>query len=71
MASRRSHNIGAFGAASEGQGRASVLAPPAMWRVPAAANDNKAPLLLKLRRLVFFIMTAAAVFWLFWVGFLR
>jgi hypothetical protein len=41
------------------------------WRIPPAANDNKAPLRLKLRRLVFLATAAAAVGWLFWAGILR
>jgi hypothetical protein len=36
-----------------------------------AANDNKAPLLFKLRRLIFVTMAALAMGWLFWVGLLR
>jgi hypothetical protein len=47
-----------------------VVNSPAL-RPPLAANDNKVPLLLKLRRLVFYAMAALAVGWLFWVGLLR
>jgi hypothetical protein len=36
-----------------------------------AANDNKAPLLLKVRRLILIAMAALAMAWLFWVGLLR
>jgi hypothetical protein len=36
-----------------------------------AANDNEAPLHLKVRRLVFVATSGLAVGWLFWVGFLR
>jgi hypothetical protein len=36
-----------------------------------AANDNKAPLLLKVRRLILITMAALAMAWLFWVGLLR
>jgi hypothetical protein len=36
-----------------------------------AANDNKAPLLFRLRRLIFVTMAALAMGWLFWVGLLR
>jgi hypothetical protein len=38
---------------------------------PMAANDNEAPLHLKVRRLVFVATSGLAVGWLFWVGFLR
>jgi hypothetical protein len=36
-----------------------------------AANDNKAPLLFRLRRLIFVTMAGLAMGWLFWVGLLR
>jgi hypothetical protein len=39
--------------------------------LPLAANDNKAPLLLRLRRIVLFATAALAIGWLFWVGLLR
>jgi hypothetical protein len=44
----------------------SVSLDPAL-----AANDNKAPLLLKVRRLILITMAALAMAWLFWVGLLR
>jgi hypothetical protein len=71
VASRRSRNDGAFGVAAEKPLRASPVVPVRLWRVPPAANDNKAPLRLKLRRLVFLATAAAAIGWLFWVGVLR
>jgi hypothetical protein len=71
VASRRSRSAGAVGAAANGPNRASVLVAAALWRLPAAANDNKAPLRLKLRRLVFLATAAAAIGWLFWAGLLR
>jgi hypothetical protein len=71
VASRRSRNDGALGAASDSLNRASAVFPATLWRVPTPANDNKAPLRLKLRRLVFLVTAAAAIGWLFWAGFLR
>ncbi|MBV9524110.1 MAG: hypothetical protein JO010_15015 [Alphaproteobacteria bacterium] len=49
--------------------RAAVVAGAA--QAPLAANDNKAPLYLRLRRLVLLVSTGLAIGWLFWVGFLR
>jgi hypothetical protein len=71
VANRRTRNDGAFGVASDGPGLASPVAPATLWRIPVAANDNKAPLRLKLRRLVFLATAAAAIGWLFWAGILR
>jgi hypothetical protein len=71
VASRRFRNTGAIGAASEGPNRASSVASATLWRVPSPANDNKAPLRLKLRRLVLLVTAAAAIGWLFWAGMLR
>jgi hypothetical protein len=71
VASRRSRNDGALGATSDGLSRASAVAPATLWRVPSPANDNKAPLRLKLQRLVFLVTAAAAIAWLFWAGILR
>jgi hypothetical protein len=48
-----------------------VLVNSLALHLPLAANDNKAPLLLKLRRLALFAMAALAIGWLFWVGLLR
>ena len=63
--------MGAVGAASEGPNRASSVVAATLWRLPSAANDNKAPLRLKLRRLVLLVTAAAAIGWLFWAGVLR
>jgi hypothetical protein len=71
VASRRPRNDGAIGAVANGPNRASSFVAAALWRLPAAANDNKAPLRLKLRRLVFLVTAAAAIGWLFWAGLLR
>jgi hypothetical protein len=71
VASRRTRDSGAFGAPQGGEPRIAALVRPTAWRVPAAVNDNKAPLLERLRRLVFLATAAAAVGWLFWVGVLR
>jgi hypothetical protein len=71
VANRRTRDTGAFGAPHEGEPRIRALVRPAAWRVPPAINDNKAPLLERLRRLVFLVTAAAAVGWLFWVGVLR
>jgi hypothetical protein len=71
VASRRSHNDGAFGIPADAPTRAAPVAPVTFWRIPNAANDNKAPLRLKLRRLVFLATAAAAIGWLFWAGILR
>ena len=71
MASRRPYNTGALGAASDALTRVSVAVPATLWRVPSAANDNKAPLRLMLRRLVFLVTAAVAIGWLFWAGILR
>ena len=71
MASRRSNRSGALGVGAEQAGGWPAPAGTPAPHRPLAANDNKAPLLLKLRRLVFGAMAALAVTWLFWVGLLR
>jgi hypothetical protein len=71
VANSRSRDTGADGAASNGERRNAALVPPALWRPPTAANDNKAPLVLMLRRLAFVVTAATAVGWLFWAGILR
>ncbi len=71
VANQPSHRSGAPGSGAEhaGGSPARIAAPAA--HPPLAANDNKAPLLLKLRRLIFLTVAALAVAWLFWVGLLR
>ena len=71
MANRRTRDTGAFGTPHEGERPVSPFVRVAARRIPAAANDNNAPLLERLRRLVFLMTAAAAVGWLFWVGVLR
>jgi hypothetical protein len=71
VASRRSYHTGTRGGGAERAGGLPVLINAPAFRPPLAANDNKVPLLLKLRRLVLYAMTALAVGWLFWVGLLR
>ncbi len=73
MASRRPRDTGPDGAPPDGERPIRALVGPAAWRVPAAANDNKAPLVERLRRVIFLVTAAAAaaVGWLFWVGVLR
>jgi len=71
VASRHSYRIGTQGGGAERAGGLPVLVNSPASRPPLAANDNKVPLLLKLRRLVLYAMTALAVGWLFWVGLLR
>jgi hypothetical protein len=70
VANRRPRDTGASGAAESEPSRSAVI-PPAAWRLRTAVNDNKAPLLLRLRRLAFFVTAAAAFGWLFWAGVLR
>ena len=71
MASRQRHDSGATGASREGERPVAALVGLTAWRPLSAANDNKAPLLERLRRLVFLATAAAAVGWLFWIGVLR
>jgi|1185.fasta_scaffold427475_2 hypothetical protein len=71
VASRRSYRSGTRGGGAErADGMRAMVNPPAS-RVLPAANDNKAPLLLRLRRLVLYVMASLAIGWLFWVGLLR
>jgi hypothetical protein len=71
VASRHPHRVGARGGGAERIGGLPVLVNAPASRPPLAANDNKVPLLLKLRRLVIYAKAALAVGWLFWVGLLR
>ena len=71
VASRHPYRAGTRGGSAEQAGGLPVLVASPTLRPPLAANDNKMPLLLKLRRLVFYAMAALAVGWLFWVGLLR
>jgi len=70
VASRHPYHSGTRGGA-ERASRLPVLVNSLALHLPLAANDNKAPLLLKLRRLALFAMAALAIGWLFWVGLLR
>lgn len=70
MASRHSHDPGAAGGERAEESRLPTLLSPASWRL-AAANDNEAPLLLRVRRLVLLGTAGLALGWLFWVGLLR
>jgi hypothetical protein len=71
VASRHPYRTGPRGSGAERAGRVPVLVNALASHLPQAANDNKAPLLLKLRRLVLFAMAALAIGWLFWVGLQR
>jgi hypothetical protein len=71
VASRRSRDSGALGADRAGEGCVPALVQTTALHEPMAANDNEAPLHLKVRRLVFVATSGLAVGWLFWVGFLR
>lgn len=72
MASRHPHHRArARGGSAERTGGLPVLVNSPALRPPLPANDNKVPLLLRLRRLVLYTMAALAVGWLFWVGLLR
>jgi hypothetical protein len=62
--------VGVLGSA-ERAGRLPAIVSSLAFDPPLAANDNKAPLLFKLRRLVFVTTAAFAMGWLFWVGLLR
>jgi hypothetical protein len=70
MAGRRPYRSGTLGGTEHACGLPALIGAPAR-PLPPAANDNKAPLLLKLRRLVFGTVAALTVTWLFWVGLLR
>jgi hypothetical protein len=70
VASRRPYHSSARGGA-ERAGGLPVLVSSLALRLPLAANDNKAPLLLKVRRVILFAIAALAIGWLFWVGLLR
>jgi hypothetical protein len=69
MAGRRPYRSGTLGSGAD-YALPALIASPAL-RLPPAANDNKAPLLRKLRRLVFGTVAALTITWLFWVGLLR
>jgi hypothetical protein len=71
VASRRPDHSGERCGDAERAVGLPALASPLTLRLPLAANDNQAPLLLRLRRLVLFVMAALAIGWLFWVGLLR
>ena len=63
--------MGVLGGAAEHAGRVPAIVSSPALDPTRAANDNKAPLLFKLRRLIFVTMAALAMGWLFWVGLLR
>jgi hypothetical protein len=71
VASRPSHHAGVGGGAAPPPGRLPAIVSSLALDPTRAANDNKAPLLFKLRRLIFVTMAALAMGWLFWVGLLR
>ncbi len=71
MASQRISEAGARGSAAEDAGSLRGMGHSVSLDPPRAANDNKAPLLFRLRRLIFVTMAALAMGWLFWVGLLR
>jgi hypothetical protein len=71
VASRRPHHSSTRGGGAERAGGLPVLVNSLALRLPLAANDNKAPLLLRVRRIMLFAMAALAIGWLFWVGLLR
>ncbi|HZS83724.1 MAG TPA: hypothetical protein VFA50_12690 [Stellaceae bacterium] len=71
MASERRRNTGAAAELRRACCDGVSLVHPAALRVPGPANDNAAPLLLKLRRRVLIATGGIAIGWLFWAGLLR
>jgi hypothetical protein len=70
VASRRPYQAGARGDVDHASSVPAIVSSLALDPT-LAANDNNAPLLFKLRRLIFVTMAALAMGWLFWVGLLR
>lgn len=71
MAGRRPYRSGTLGGGADYACGLPTLIGATVHPLPLAANDNKAPLLLKLRRLIFGAVAALTITWLFWVGLLR
>jgi hypothetical protein len=71
VASRHSSQAGARGSSADDAGSMPGVGNSVSLDPLPAANDNKAPLLFRLRRLIFVTMAALAMGWLFWVGLLR
>jgi hypothetical protein len=71
VASRRPNHAGPLAGGGQSAAGLAALVGKLAFHVPHAANDNKAPFLLRLRRLVFLATAGLAVGWLFWVGLLR
>jgi hypothetical protein len=71
VASRRSHHAGARGGGADHAGSLPSMVTSLALDPALAANDNQAPPLFKLRRLIFVTTAALAMGWLFWVGLLR
>jgi hypothetical protein len=53
------------------RGARAFIAARSDLRKAATANDNAAPLLRRVQRILFAVTAALAVAWLFWAGFLR
>ena len=70
MANRQTRDTDAVGAAREDERRSPRITRIACRRMPSA-NDNRAPLPVRLQRLLFLATAAASLGWLFWVGLLR
>ena len=71
MASRQTRDTDPVGAAREDErNRSPRIASIACRRMPSA-NDNRAPLPMRVQRLLFLATAAASLGWLFWVGVLR
>jgi hypothetical protein len=70
VASRRPRDPRTAGLPAPAAPPIAALLRPAAALHPAA-NDNKAPLPVRLRRLLFLLIAAAATGWMFWAGLLR
>ena len=70
MASRQPRDPRAAGQPAAPARPLEALLHPAAALHPAA-NDNKAPLPVRLRRLLFVLTAAAVTGWMFWAGLLR
>ena len=71
MASRQTYDTDPIGAARDDERRRVPQVARIAWHRVPTANDNRAPLLVRLQRLLFLATAAASVGWLFWVGVLR
>jgi hypothetical protein len=71
VANRRARDSERIGAARDSERRVAASVASVPWQCKPSANDNRAPLAVRLQRLLFLVTAGASLGWLFWVGALR